>query len=67
MKAQEALNSHPTAKVAYVNAEGEWHFSTPPKDFVVVQTLKKGEEAAENNTVSENTSEDKRKRKLKNG
>lgn len=43
MKAQEALDSHPTAKKAFVNAEGEWHFSTPPTDFKVVDTLVKSE------------------------
>lgn len=41
-KAQEELDKHPTATVAYVNAEGEWHFSTPPTDFVVVEKLVKG-------------------------
>ncbi len=57
MTAQEALNQHPTATVAYVNAEGEWHFSTPPKDFVVVETLTKG------NATSEESKETKSKKK----
>lgn len=43
MTAQEALNEHPTAKVAYVNTEGEWYFCTPPTGFVVAETLTKGE------------------------
>ncbi len=39
--AKEALDAHATAKVAYVNKDGEWHFSTPPADFEVVETIYK--------------------------
>lgn len=41
MTAQEALDSHPTATKAHVNKDGEWHFSTPPSDFIVVEVLEK--------------------------
>jgi len=43
MTAQEALDNHPTATKAHVNAEGEWHFSTPPNGFIVAEILVKGE------------------------
>lgn len=52
-KAQEELDKHPTATVAYVNAEGEWHFSTPPTDFVVVETLVKGAEKQTKEVIEE--------------
>lgn len=54
-KAQKALDAHPLAKKAFVNEAGEWFFSTPPKDFVTVETLTKSEvevKVEENSTAS---------------
>ncbi len=67
MDAQETLNSHPTAKVAYVNEAGEWHFSTPPVGFVVVKTLTKAEPKELTKSVTEETEESNKRKNKRNG
>lgn len=63
MTAQEELDNHPTAKKAHVNAEGEWHFSTPPNGFIVVETLVKGEVGELKNYVPKEILEGVKKQK----
>lgn len=63
MTAQEALDNHPTATKAHVNAEGEWHFSTPPNDFIVVEILVKGEVRELKNNVPKEILESVKKNK----
>lgn len=42
MDAKKAFETHPTAKICYINSKGEWLFVTPDKSFgEVVETLKK--------------------------
>lgn len=63
MTAQQALDNHPTAKKAHVNEAGEWHFSTPPNDFIAVEILTKGAVSVKD---EEELSEQKSLKKSKN-